>query len=168
MSPKNKSKRRASTPVREKSPSKPPSRSSTCRQGLGSGPATKDGAKSGPGESKKQRRGARETPDGPSEMKPRRRRRLRKRVPIGEALRKQGLDEHTIADTYAQVVDNLKGKKRAGSNEKLLVEILKECTRQIEATPPAGEGAIQVKLVHNVERPKRVVTAEKTAPKTTK
>jgi len=74
---------------------------------------------------------------------------------MGEALRKEGLDEHTIAGTYAQVVDNLKGTKKAGSNEKLLVEILKECTRQIEATQPVGDGAVQVRLVHNVERPAR-------------
>ena len=74
---------------------------------------------------------------------------------MGEALRKEGLDEHTIAGTYAQVVDNLKGSKKAGSNEKLLVEILKECTRQIEATQPVGDGAVQVRLVHNVERPAR-------------
>jgi hypothetical protein len=90
-----------------------------------------------------------------------RRRRLRKRVPMGEALRKQGLDEHTIAGTYAEVVGNLKSAKKAGSNEKLLVEILKECTRQIEATQPVGDGAaVQVQLVHNVERPARKTTAE--------
>lgn len=74
---------------------------------------------------------------------------------MGEALRKKGLDEHAIADTYAQVVDNLKGTKKAGSNEKLLVEILKECTRQIEATQPVGDGAARVQLVHKVERPAR-------------
>jgi len=75
---------------------------------------------------------------------------------MGEALRKQGLDEHTIAGTYAEVVDNLKkGGKRAGSSDKLLVDILKECSRQIEASQPAGEGSIQVQLVHNVDRPVR-------------
>ncbi len=82
---------------------------------------------------------------------------------MGEALRREGLDEHTIAGTYAQVVDNLKGTKKAGSNEKLLVEILKECTRQIEAAQPAGEDSIQVQLVHNVERPPRANPAESSA-----
>ncbi|MGO9590519.1 MAG: hypothetical protein ACLP3K_10805 [Candidatus Acidiferrales bacterium] len=82
---------------------------------------------------------------------------------MGEALRREGLDEHTIAGTYAQVVDNLKGTKKAGSNEKLLVEILKECTRQIEAAQPVGEGSIQVQLVHNVERPARANPTESSA-----
>jgi len=85
-------------------------------------------------------------------------------VPIGEALRKQGLDEHMIAGAYVEVVDNLKGPRKAGSNEKLLVEVLKECTRQIEATQPVAEGAIQVQLVHNVERPTRTPAAETAVP----
>lgn len=79
---------------------------------------------------------------------------------MGEALRKQGLDEHTIAGTYVQVVDNLKSTKKAGSSEKLLVEILKECTRQIEAAQPVSDGAVQVQLVHNVERPARKAAGE--------
>ncbi|HEX4002299.1 MAG TPA: hypothetical protein VHX36_06595 [Candidatus Acidoferrales bacterium] len=93
---------------------------------------------------------------------------MKKRVPIGEALRKQGLDEHTIAGTYAQVLDNLKGTKKAGSNEKLLVEILKECSRQIEAAQPVGEKSVQVQLVHNVERPARTNPADTTAPQESK
>jgi hypothetical protein len=77
-------------------------------------------------------------------------------MPIGEALRKHGLDEHTIAGTYVQVVDNLKKDgKKAGSGDKLLVDILKECSKHIEASQPVAEGAIQVQLVHNVERPAR-------------
>jgi hypothetical protein len=83
---------------------------------------------------------------------------------MGEALRKQGLDEHAIAGTYVEVVDNLKKKPTAGNNEKLLIEILKECTRQIEATQPAGEGGVQVQLVHNVERPVRTAAPKTTAP----
>ncbi len=83
---------------------------------------------------------------------------------IGEALRREGLDERTIAGTYAQVVDDLKGTKKAGSNQKLLVEILKECTRQIEAAQPVGDGAVQVQLVHSVERPARANPAESPAP----
>jgi hypothetical protein len=85
-------------------------------------------------------------------------------VHIGEALRREGLDERTIAGTYAQVVDNLKGTKKAGSNEKLLVEILKECTRQIEAAQPVGDGGIQVQLVHNVERPARANPTDAATP----
>jgi hypothetical protein len=89
-------------------------------------------------------------------------------MPIGEALRKHGLDEHTIAGAYVEVVDNLKGPRKAGSNEKLLVEVLKECTRQIEAAQPVGDGAIQVQLVHNVERPARTAGPETAAPEGTK
>ncbi|HEX4074609.1 MAG TPA: hypothetical protein VHX49_04340 [Candidatus Acidoferrales bacterium] len=89
---------------------------------------------------------------------------MKKRVPIGEALRREGLDERTIAGTYAQVVDNLKGTKKAGTNEKLLVEILKECTRQIEAAQPVGDGAVQVQLVHKVERPARANPPEPAVP----
>jgi hypothetical protein len=127
---------------------------------MGSGRAENGCAKSDLEEGKRRKENAPEAPNVSEEKKPRRRRRLRKRVPIGEALRRKGLDEHSIADTYAQVVDNLKGPRRAGSNEKLLVEILKECTRQIEAAQPTGEGSIQVKLVHNVERPARARTGE--------
>ena len=75
---------------------------------------------------------------------------------MGEALRKQGLDEHTVAERYANVVSRLeKNPKDVGSGDKLLVEILKECTRQIEAAQPASDGTVQVRLVHNVERPAR-------------
>jgi len=75
---------------------------------------------------------------------------------MGEALRKEGLDEHSVAERYANVVSRLeKNPENVGSGDKLLVEILKECTRQIEATQPVGDGAVQVRLVHNVERPAR-------------
>jgi hypothetical protein len=127
---------------------------------MGSGRAEKGCAKSDLEKNKKGKESTAEAPSASEEKKPQRRRRLRKRVPIGEALRRKGLDEHAIADTYAQVVDNLKGPTRAGSNEKLLVEILKECTRQIEAAQPTGEGSIQVQLVHNVERPTRARSRE--------
>lgn len=162
MSPKNKSKKRASEQGHGGSRSKQPSRRSTSRQHTPSGRAA-EGAKSGLEESKRGKRGAPGTPDAPEEKKPQRRR-LRKRVPIGEALRKQGLDEHTVAESYANVVSRLeKNPANVGSGDKLLIEILKECTRQIEATQPVGEGAIQVQLVHNVERPTRTQPAAETA-----
>lgn len=75
---------------------------------------------------------------------------------IGEALRREGLDERKVAERYANVVSRLeKDPANVGSGDKLLVEILKECTRQIEAAQPVGDGGIQVQLVHNVERPAR-------------
>jgi hypothetical protein len=80
---------------------------------------------------------------------------------MGEALRREGLDEHMVAARYANVVSRLeKDPGDIASGDKLLVEILKECSRQMEATQPAGDGAIQVKLVHNVERPARKPAVE--------
>jgi hypothetical protein len=96
--------------------------------------------------------------------------RLRRRkpgppTPIGVALREYGLDEYFIARNYGRVVDVLtKPKAEAGSAEKLLVEVLKECTRQVEAAqaferaPNSGRHVI-VRLVHKVERPARVASA---------
>jgi hypothetical protein len=84
-------------------------------------------------------------------------------VPIGEALRKHGLDEHTVAEKYAKVVGRLdKDPTDVASGDKLLVDILKEFSRQFEASQPASEGAVQVQLVHNVERPVRAATREGT------
>ena len=88
---------------------------------------------------------------------------------IGDALRKHGLDEHTVAERYANVVSRLeKDPGDIASGDKLLVEILKECSRQMEATQPASEGAIQVQLVHNVERPARAAVVEKALPENPK
>jgi hypothetical protein len=164
MSPNNKSKRRSSKRGRGRSRSKAPSRGSTSPRETASGPDEKRCGESGNGENKRARQGGRGTPGEPEGKKPQRRHRLKKRVPIGEALRREGLDERTIAGTYAQVVDNLKGTKKAGSNEKLLVEILKECTRQIEAAQPVGDGAVQVQLVHRVERPARANPKDAATP----
>lgn len=134
--------------------SKRPSRRSTSRRGMSSGRATGGCGESELEQNKSGKHDAPGTADAPPEKK--RRKRLRKRVPIGEALRKQGLDEHTVAERYANVVSRLeKNPSNVGSGDKLLVEILKECTRQIEAAQPVGEGGVQVQLVHNVERPAR-------------
>lgn len=171
MSPKNKSKKRVSKGGRGGSHSKRRSRRSTSQRVISCGRDAGGCEKSGIGPNERAKHGAPEIAAAPPEKK--RRKRLRKRVPIGEALRKQGLDEHTIAGTYAEVVGNLKGNRKAGTNEKILVEILKECTRHIEAAQPVGEGGVQVQLVHSVERPARKPTAgvetdeeknEKTAP----
>jgi hypothetical protein len=84
---------------------------------------------------------------------------IRKRVRIGDALRRKGLDEWTIADGYVDVVGKL--TRKAESNDsvaKLLVDVLKECSRHLE--PPrsadaATDAPVIVKLVHTVSRPKR-------------
>jgi hypothetical protein len=75
-------------------------------------------------------------------------------------MRKVGLDEYMVAETYAGVVQTLRSRSEGEGIEKLLVDVLKECTRVLE--PPAkasdrsgGETLVQVQLVHNVPRPER-------------
>ena len=83
----------------------------------------------------------------------------RKRVRIGDALRRRGLDEWTIADGYVDVVGKLTRKSDSNDSvEKLFVDVLKECSRHLE--PPhsadaAPDAPVIVKLVHTVSRPKR-------------
>lgn len=85
------------------------------------------------------------------------RNRRRNRVRLGQALRKKGIDEHMVAGTYAAVVDMLKGKTlKNDSVEKLLVDILKECSKHLEEDNKAAENmSVRVRLIHNVARPKR-------------
>ncbi len=83
----------------------------------------------------------------------------RKRVRIGDALRRKGLDEWTIADGYVDVVGKLTRKSEKNDTvAKLLVDVLKECSRHLE--PPrsadaAPDAPVIVKLVHAVSRPVR-------------
>jgi hypothetical protein len=85
----------------------------------------------------------------------------RKRVRLGDALRQRGLDEHTMADNYVGVIEKLKEKTgKSGGVEKLLVDVLKECSRHLEPVRAAdqrsaGDMPVHVHLVHNVARPER-------------
>lgn len=107
-----------------------------------------------PDEKKRKQRAAKSRP-----------RRRRKRVRIGEALRKIGFDEYAIAQNYADTAKRLKAKPdKSGNIEKLLIDVLKECSRLIEPVRPAepssnnsrvAGAAIHVHLVHNVPRPAR-------------
>jgi hypothetical protein len=91
--------------------------------------------------------------------------RNRKPVRIGDALRQRGFDEHTIADHYVDVAHRLKGKSdKSGGVEKLLVDVLKECSKHLEPPRPmertdersgARGAAVHVHLVHSVTRPAR-------------
>ena len=80
---------------------------------------------------------------------------------IGDALRREGLDEHAVAETYAQQVERLKNKgKSDGGTGKLLFDIMKECARHLESSRPtersgAGDTPVTVQLVHVVPRPER-------------
>src|SRR5215469_6545281 len=75
----------------------------------------------------------------------------RKRVRIGDALRRRGLDEWTIAEGYVDVVGKLSRKSDANDSvEKLFVDVLKECSRHLE--PPhsaddAPDAPVIVRLV---------------------
>jgi hypothetical protein len=92
---------------------------------------------------------------------PVKRRRTRKRLRLGDAVRKAGLDEHKVAETYVDVVDKLRSEtKLNGSIEKVLADVLKECSRVLEPLRPsnlsgAGDAPTPVHLVHKVLRPKR-------------
>ena len=93
------------------------------------------------------------------------------RVRIGEALRTHGLDEHVVAANYAQMAEKF-GKDGASvtAADKIRFDLLKECSRQIEASndaeqkaakekeaqrAPSPDAPVIVQLVHNVERPER-------------
>jgi hypothetical protein len=90
---------------------------------------------------------------------------IRRRKPcgIGIALRQRGFDEHTIADHYVTVAERLKGKSdKSGNVEKLLVDVLKECSKYIEPARPSDRlserslhAPVHIHLIHNVSRPAR-------------
>jgi len=105
---------------------------------------------------------AKETAEGDAKTATKRRRRRRggKRVAMGEALRREGLDERMVAETYAGVVATLKSKTDEDGVQKLLVDILKECTRHLDPSRPTdrsgtGDTPVTVQLIHAVPRPER-------------
>jgi len=88
-------------------------------------------------------------------------RRRRRRIRLGEAFRKVGLDEQTVAENYVGVVETLREKTgpKTETAQKLLVEVLKECSRILEPLRGSGTGSIEtptiVELHHEVSRPIR-------------
>lgn len=84
-----------------------------------------------------------------------------RRVKLPDAMRAQGLDEPKIAETLGEMVERL-GKEagEARPSDKMLLEVLKECGKILEAYPAArgaGADAIPVEMVHCVSRPVRAV-----------
>ena len=86
------------------------------------------------------------------------------RIRIGDAMRRSGLDEYKVARTFAGVVDKLsdgKTPKDTGGVQKLLVDVLKECSRHLDtpqserAAPPAPA---HITMFHLVPRPVRTQT----------
>jgi hypothetical protein len=70
------------------------------------------------------------------------------RVPLGEAFRLTGLDEWTVAQHMAGLVDTLKAR----NEPKLLLDALKESSRCLEG---GKSGPVSVALVHHIPRPRR-------------
>lgn len=78
-----------------------------------------------------------------------------RRLRIGEALRANGLDEKKVAQIYTGVLDALMTRKSSSAVEKLLVDVLKECTRLLEPPQKSENRPSRIRLVHRVPRPKR-------------
>jgi len=81
-----------------------------------------------------------------------------KRVRLAEALRSSGLDELTVAQNYVVVEKLRDGSGGTDGTQKMLVDVLKECSRILE--PPKAVGGASdvpavVNLYHNVPRPVR-------------
>jgi hypothetical protein len=87
----------------------------------------------------------------------------RKRVPLAEAFRIAGIDEHAIAAGHLDVYGELTSarRKKPESAVKLILEVLKEWTRVIVPPPRNADRALlsdapsMVELVHTVARPVR-------------
>ena len=84
----------------------------------------------------------------------------RKRVRLGEALRKRGIDEHTVAAGYADVMGELQSKPKDSNAEKLLVDVLKQCGKILEeedapVKPESDTHSVPVVVLRNMLRPQR-------------
>jgi hypothetical protein len=81
------------------------------------------------------------------------------RVSIGTALCEAGFDERAVAMQYVNVVQNLAQPSTTdrGGATKLLVDVLKECSRQLDSTAGhrSADAPVIVQLVHTVARPMR-------------
>lgn len=92
---------------------------------------------------------------------PVKKRRNRERMRLGDAMRNAGLDEHKVAETYVDVVERLRNTTEPNSSvEKVLANVLKECSRVLEPLRPsklssASDTPTPVHLTHKVLRPKR-------------
>jgi len=85
------------------------------------------------------------------------------RVKIGEAMRVLGLDESKLAGKFDRLIDRLEANHRPRASEKLLLEVLRECGKLLEAYPVARSSTasagtapnVPVQLVTMVPRPER-------------
>ena len=79
---------------------------------------------------------------------------------LRNAMRAQGLDEHKIARAFNRQVNRLqrrgKAKKRLpAAQEKLLLEVLKECAKIMEPSPraSAAQEPSPFQFIHEIPRP---------------
>lgn len=83
----------------------------------------------------------------------------RHRTRLAEALRKQGIDEQRLAQVYADIMGRLQDKSEDRGVEKLLLDVLKECSRILEeenrSARPEQRSPSTTIVVHNVPRPQR-------------
>ena len=84
----------------------------------------------------------------------------RPRVSLRQAMRSQGLDEHKVARVFNRQVNRLqrRAKPKKGlpsAQEKLLLEVLKECAKILEPAPRANAApdSSAFQLVHEIPRP---------------
>lgn len=100
--------------------------------------------------------------------KAKRRPHRRKRWPLDEALRREGLDEIGYAQKLGGFFDQVKGDADV-PKLKLMLEGLKELSRHLEPKRSGmadGDGEVPavVQLVHSVDRPSRLDEAETCQP----
>jgi hypothetical protein len=92
------------------------------------------------------------------------------RLAMGDALRRAGLDEVTVAEHFAATVQKLSTKNEGSEGvAKLFVDTLKECTRHLDSPRSSGaasggaaaasETRVIVNLIHEVARPNRPTPA---------
>lgn len=89
-------------------------------------------------------------------------RRRRRRWPLDEALRREGLDEIGYAQTFGSFFEQLEGKESI-PKLKLMLDGLKEWGRHLEgkrlgSNATDGGAPVVVQLLHNIARPSRVRT----------
>lgn len=81
-----------------------------------------------------------------------------RRVGLAEALRSEEIDEYRIAEAYADLIHDLENRPD-DRVEKLLIEVLKECSRLLEKESQHTKSEAQIAsipiVIHNVPRPQR-------------
>jgi len=92
----------------------------------------------------------------PSRARSRRKPAVAPRVTVGAALCRAGLDELALGKRWLRIIRNLSRieHRKNTAVQKLLFDVLKECTRQLDSDHEQQRAAnVVVQLVHAVPRP---------------